>query len=371
MKIKRFPLILLLISIVVLNSIGQEGIQYSNWSLADIVYDFVGAQDYETFIIGGPEIKQLDTSGGELLFFITPKNNMECRQTYRVGWTFDTTLNKLQEEQTIGIRVFNDPEDGLIDCYQEAREQSDANSYLTISFKGGVQIELNKNPDFSWYWGEGSQDLFGLNNSNGIEVYPVSTGGETLNGYASESIFVKDGGEEVGTTNAPFGTLAFEIGKKDVFSFQILYLFFGEEAEISPEGAHVLRIDKPFVEHNIASNQDDPMMNIVLPGLIDDAVGRDLEITMRFMDGYGRLMEAYPGDSVYSDQNGYAVSSSPLVKVTDKRFDLQQIIIHIPYYALNLTKTGTKAHVVFVIAEVYLDGKSIGVSKPTQTTIVW
>ena len=370
MPLKHLSLFVLFLFLTIINGLAQEKeIQYTNWQVVDIVSDYVRTVEHSDYIVGGPEVKQLDTEGAEFLFFISPKSDPTCRQLFRVGWTFDTDISKLEERQTINIQLFNntgeEDSSGIRSCYRAAKRLINDDTWLTLSFKGGIKASLHENPDYSWYWGEKSNHLFTLSNST--TAYPVYNKEETF----VASITVRDGQDTIGTTNAPFGSLVFEIEKRDVFRFEVLYLFYGEESDISPAGAHRLRIDKPEVIHNVNGRQGGFEMNLFLPGLIDEALGRDLQIMMHFIDGYGRPMPAYPGDTAYNDGYGNAAVRSPSVKVNDKRFDLLNVRIWMPYYALNLPKTGTRGHIIWVYAEVYLDEKIIGVSKPVQTLVVW
>ena len=291
MPLKHLSLFVLFLFLTIINGLAQEKeIQYTNWQVADIVSDYVGTVEHSDYIVGGPEVKQLDTEGAEFLFFISPKSDPTCRQLFRVGWTFDTDISKLEERQTINIQLFNntgeEDSSGIRSCYRAAKRLINDDTWLTLSFKGGIKASLHENPDYSWYWGEKSNHLFTLSNST--TAYPVYNKEETF----VASITVRDGQDTIGTTNAPFGSLVFEIEKRDVFRFEVLYLFYGEESDISPAGAHRLRIDKPEVIHNVNGRQGGFEMNLFLPGLIDEALGRDLQIMMHFIDGYGRPMPA-------------------------------------------------------------------------------
>jgi len=310
----------------------------------------------------------MDELGAELWFYVTPVSNMNCRQTYRVGWSFNPGIAKLTEGQTINIEVYNKQgpaiQEGLMECFRQASIEAGDTHPLTINFKGCVQSELLQKPEYSFYWSEQSPYLFDM---EGQEEYRVLEGQEAVNG----SFIVKDGQEEEGTANAPFGSLSVIIGKEGVFSFEVLYLLYGEESEISPAGAHRLRFENPVIEHNVPDERGELKMNVVVPGLIDDAVGRKLKIVSRFIDYRGRPMPAYSGDTLYCDQHGNAFAFSYNDRVPEKSYDLMNMNIMVPYYALNLPRTETVGHLIYVFAEIYLDGEIIGVSRPVQTVVVW
>jgi hypothetical protein len=372
MKFKFILIPSLLAMMACLNTEGQQRIQYTHWSLADIVYDFDGVPVYDKLIIGGPQVESLDAKGGALLFYLTPKSNYNCRQAFRVGWRFDKDISDLEEGQTVNIEVFSFPVNDtvlkLLDCYRGAKEVLSDNDWLHVRFKVGDSMGLASKPDLSFYWGKTSHHLFSLNNS--IDAAIIYNGKGVPKGSASGSFLVKDGDIDAGTADVPFGTIAFEVSKKGVFSFRIVYLYNGMEPDVSPSGAQRLLIDKLVVDHTIAEGSNEPVMSISLVGLLEDAIGRELKIAVRFMDNYRKPIPCLPGDSVHCDLNGNTVSYSSVISVPVRQYYLQDLKIEMPYSALNLTSSQTR-HLVSVYAEVFLDGVSIGMSKPAQTTFFW
>ena len=111
-------------------------------------------------------------------------------------------------------------------------------------------------------------------------------------------------------------------------------------------------------------------MNIALVGLLEQAAGRDVQVVVHFLDNYRRPLPGNAGDAAYCDSTGFAMASSPVQRIHNRQYYLNELMITVPYYALNLptTKTG---HAIYLYAEIFLDGKSIGMSRLAQTTFFW
>ncbi|MCX6233866.1 MAG: hypothetical protein NT175_03965 [Bacteroidetes bacterium] len=371
MRFKSIWMSFLPVIMVCMICAGQQKTQYTRWSLADIIYDFEGLPVYDKLITGGPQVESLDSKGGELLLYLTPKSSYDCRQTFRIGWRFDQDVTDLAEGQTINVEVFSypviDTVRGLLDCYRDAREVQSDNDWLHVRFTVGDSTGIASKPDLSFYW-EKTSYLFSL--SKTVDAALVYTGNGVPAASASGSFMVKDGIDDAGTDNAPFGTFTFEVNKKGVYCFRVAYLFNGMESDISPPGIERLLMDKLVVDHTMAEGSKNPVMSISLIGLLEDAVGRELKIAVRFMDSYRKPLPCLHGDTIHCEPNGNSVSYSPVISVPVRQYYLQDLKIEMPYSALNISTSQTR-HLVSVYAEVFLDGNSIGTSKSAQTTFFW
>jgi hypothetical protein len=305
------------------------------------------------------------------LLYLTPKSSYDCRQTFRIGWQFDQDVTNLAEGQTINVEVFTfpviDTVMGLLDCYRDAREVQSDNDWLHVRFTVGDTTGIAGKPDLSFYW-EKTSNLFGL--SKTIDAALVFSGKGVPAASASGSLMVKDGVNETGSADVPFGTFTFQLSKKDVFCFRVVYLFNGMEPEISPPGVQRLLLDKLVVDHTMAAKSMKPVMSISLIGLLEDAVGREVKIAVRFLDNFRKPLPCLPGDTTHCDPDGNSISYSPVISVPSRQYYLQDLKIEMPYSALNISSSQTR-HLVSMYAEVFLDGNSIGTSKPAQTTFFW
>lgn len=346
--------------------------QYTHWVLAHVISDYEYGPVNERFVTGGPVIEHLDSSGAVLLFYLTPQSNRDCRQVFRVGWQFSKPVADLEEGETIGTDIFaypvTDTTPGLLDCFEAASEVPTDPDGLTIRFLGGDSAGLTSKPELSFYWNHGATARFYLKNELAANCPfqvshpdPIRTTG---------TFVVQDLAKGITEPEIPFGTFAFEIIKRELFTFRVLYLFDGTESDVSPAGAHRLLVDKVVVDHTVNAGNAEPVMNIRVMGLLEEAVGRDLQITIRFLDTYRRPLPGIEGDTAFCDRGGYVVAYSPPIRIPDRQFYLDGVKITIPYYALNLPFTQS-GHLINLYAEVFLDGKGIGVSKLVQTNFYW
>lgn len=92
---------------------------------------------------------------------------------------------------------------------------------------------------------------------------------------------------------------------------------------------------------------------------------------MRFCDANGKLLPAASQETTFRDANGYAATTSPIVQIPGNAYSFNDLVIWMPYYALNLPKTGSQTYSVWVYAEVFVDGKSLGVSEKTAMNVLW
>lgn len=373
---KVFPIfwLLLFFAMGLTPTFGQSD-PITNWSCAGIVNGFEGPPNQTTYIVSDPEIKRLDTRGAEFWFALTPKSHPDCKQYFRIGWTFDQDVSTLSEGQSVNVQVFNLPSGdvttGLRQCYREAKSWAYDGGYLIANFLGGSSNSIHQKPEYSKYWGPKSQYLFTLSQSGGIQVYPVDPGYKTAVGTDVGTITVRDGIYKIGETDAPFGSFCIEISKGAVFRYMVTYLYDGKVAPASPTGNFSVNMQAPLVEHNIPNTQGTYWMKLTLPGVIEKAAGKSLQIVMRFCDDKGQLLPTASQETVYRDAGGYAASTSPIIQIPSNSYALQEAVVWMPYYALNLPRTGFQNYAVYVYAEVYVDGMSVGVSEKTAMNVVW
>ena len=347
----------------------------ANWSCVGIVNGFEGPPNEQTYTVSDPEVKRLDMRGGEFWFALTPKSHPNCKQYFRIGWTFDQDVSTLAEGQSVNVQVFNlpsgDASTGFRQCYREGKAWAYDGGFLIVNFKGGAANAFHHKPEYSRYWGPKSQYLFTLSQSGGIQAYPVDPGYKTAVGTDVGAITVRDGIYKVGETDAPYGSFCIEISKGAVFKYMVTYLYDGKVAPASPTGNFSVKLQPPLVEHNIPNTQGTYWMKFNLPGTIEYAAGKSLQVVMRFSDANGQLLPTDPRETVYRDQSGFAASTSPIIQIPSNSYSLQEAVVWMPYYALNLPRTGYQNYTVYAYAEVYIDGMSVGVSEKTAMNVVW
>lgn len=351
---------------------------YSSWAFTGIVNGFDGGMTQDVYIVSEPKIERLDpTVGGELWFDLAPKSQPSCVQTFRVGWIFDTPVANLREGQTIRIQAFNMPTGdrgtGLKECYQQARQKSFDAGLLTIHFRGGAPNHIHKRKDFAKYWGAKSPYLFSLTPAEGLQVLPVSPGYGAPVGSASGELFVRDGMTRTGEADAPFGSFCIEISKPGVFRYVVTYLYDGQKTTLQPlpvKASPKISLEAPVVEHNVMDNGVNGM-RFSLPGSIQNAEGKSLQVVVRFSNELNFDLQAAPDETYYRDNAGYLAISNHPILIPGDEYSFQDFILTMPYSSLNLPSTGGQVQNFFVYAEIFLDGKSAGFSPKAKVSVRW
>lgn len=110
-----------------------------------------------------------------------------------------------------------------------------------------------------------------------------------------------------------------------------------------------------------------------LEGELRDAVGRDVQIVVRFAQENGPLLAAGPGDYVHRDPvTGALVAKTTPVRVAESPFDLSDLVTSIPYPAFNLIPTRYTTHYgLRAQACVLLDGVEVGRGAATPFVVIW
>lgn len=348
----------------------------SSWIFAGIANGFEGPPNQQTYIVSDPEVKRLDSGGGELWFGITPRSNLGCKQYFRVGWNFEQALNTLYEGQKVNFQVYNIPSSdagvGLKQCYAQAKQEVYDGGYLIVTYLGSAFNPLHQKESYARYGGPKNQYFLALSPNKRVEAYPVEPGFPCQVGTATGTMLVMDGVYKVGEMDAPYGSFCLEISKDGVFRYFVMYMFDGLLGhQGTSSSSFPISIQAPLIQHNILNNQGAYWMQINVPGAIQSAAGKSLQVVIRFCDANGNLLPAYPQETTYRDMGGYAASTAPVVKIPTNNYSFNELVIWMPYYALNLSKTGYQTHSIFAYAEVFVDGKSVGVSEKTGLNVIW
>lgn len=345
--------------------------QISNWTFAGVAQGFAGQPNEQTYIVYPPEVKRMDTRGGELWFSVTPKANLSCKQLFKVGWNFDQDIQTIHEGQTVNLQVFNIPTGdsgvGFRTCYAQAKAWAYDGGFLEIQFLGGSPNHFTQQPAYSKFWNPESQYL--VTTSGRIGACPA--GQDYQPDKPAGSFLIKDGIYRVGETNAPAGNITFEISKGGLFKYIVMYTYDGLSGPAVLPSASSLSMQAPLIAHNILSEQGIYWMQLNLPGTISNAAGKKLQIVMRFCDASGQPLPANPAETTYRDAGGFAATTSLIMEIPSNNYALNDIPIWMPYYALNLPQTGQQQHQVFVYAEVYADGQSMGISEKAPMQVLW
>ncbi len=237
MLTKRFPNLRLLAFFALIFALtgfvssarAQNEAQVSSWMNVDIIADFHGANEI-TYLVAEPEVKRLDTLGGEILFRLTPRSHPNCTQEFLVGWNFEKDVRVLTEGETFNVQVFNHP-GGILDCYWEAKGWAYDGGYLMIEFPTGSRLPYN---EAYRKYGEGeSQYLFTYEAPTGY-VHPSDSRYPAKKGSAVATMLVIDAPyrETLGSMNAQHGLFTFTISKGGVFTYQVNYLYDAYDARL-------------------------------------------------------------------------------------------------------------------------------------------
>lgn len=348
----------------------------SSWSFAGIANGFEGSPNQENYIVSDPEIKRLDTGGGELWFGISPRSNLGCKQYFKVGWNFEQALNTLYEGQKVNFQIYNVPSSdagvGLKQCYAQVKQQIFDGGYLVLTYHGSTFNPFHRKEPYVKYGGPKNQYFLTLSPNERMEAYPVDPGFPCHVGTAAGTMLVMDGVHKVGGMDAPYGSFCLEVSKGGVFKYFVMYMFDGLSGSPGTSSSSFpITVQPPVIQHNILSSQGVYWMQINVPGVIQSAAGKSLQVVIRFCDANGNLLPAYPQEATYRDLGGYAASTAPLVQIPTNNYSFNELVIWMPYYALNLSKTGYQTHSIFAYAEVFVDGKSAGVSEKAGLNVIW
>ncbi len=230
MLTKRFPNLRILTFFALLFALtgfvssarAQNETQVSSWTNVDIIPDFHGANE-AVYRMPVPEIKRLDTLGGEIIFRLSPNSHKNCTQEFVISWAFDRDVRVLTEGETFNVQVSNHP-GSILDCYWEAKGWAYDGGYLMIEFPTGSRLPYN---EAYRKYGEGaSQYLFTYEAPTGY-VHPSDSRYPPKNGSAVATMLVIDAPyrETLGSMNAQHGMFTFTVSKGGVFVYNINYLY--------------------------------------------------------------------------------------------------------------------------------------------------
>jgi hypothetical protein len=111
-------------------------------------------------------------------------------------------------------------------------------------------------------------------------------------------------------------------------------------------------------------------MAIWLPGSLNDAQGRTVQLVTRFAFSDGRQLYANPNETRLRDRAGLLATFTPVSAVASSNIALADNALQmtIPYYALSLQYT-TVTYQLLMTVTVYLDGQLAAESQPLPFTL--
>ena len=316
------------------------------------------------------EVIRTDALGGELLLHAAPGTKPDCQRTYKISWTFDKDISQVSCGEKIFIDVTNIP---IVknDCGIFVWEGDMNPSSFTIRASSGVG-------ESSLVYEIRTKDPKGANRDYVFLHYP----GHVVQGepYANPEGFPnwhlhnsrlvlnvcarKDFANE-----ANGGSFTFRIGNRGI-SFDIVYLYSKNFSVTKPKVINNLQV--PVISHNIQNAEGTYWMNIKVPGILQGYKGKQIQLVIRFVDDQGNFLPGNTSDFRYVDGAGKAATGSGLINVTTDNFDMGNLQIWMPYYALNLPYTGGKqTYNLRAFAELYVDGKMISQSQYVTMQVKW
>lgn len=208
----------------------------NQWYLSGIIHDFEGSPNQQVYRMGPPEVRQLDATGGELIFRVTPVSDPGCTQVFRIGWKFDRNISNLREGESISVQLFNQPAGdggiGFKQCYQQAKQRAYDGGFLTLGFHPSGANSLFSRPGYGKYHGGSAQYMF-TKTTNVRTVIPIPYSGAPHVQYALDGFFVQDSPyrNKPGYMDAHHGAISFHISKGGMFKYNVSYLY---DARMTP-----------------------------------------------------------------------------------------------------------------------------------------
>jgi hypothetical protein len=129
-----------------------------------------------------------------------------------------------------------------------------------------------------------------------------------------------------------------------------------------------IAIGVPEVRHNVSlSSSVGPVLGMLiwLPGTLNDAQGRTVQLITRFTLPDGHALMANPNETRLRDGAGLLATFTPPSTVASSSISLADNVLQmsIPYYALWLKYTPV-TYRLFLTVTVYLDGQAMAVTQP-------
>lgn len=113
-------------------------------------------------------------------------------------------------------------------------------------------------------------------------------------------------------------------------------------------------------------------VHLELEGELRDAVGRTVQVVVRFSMPNGTPLAAGPGDLLHRDAAGALVVASTPVIVSETPFRISDLVMSMPYAAFFLTPTGFTTHYPLLAQpSLLLDGVEIRRGPPTSFVVIW
>jgi hypothetical protein len=127
----------------------------------------------------------------------------------------------------------------------------------------------------------------------------------------------------------------------------------------------------PFVPHPQGLSPG-PGMRLAVMGTLSHAMGRTMQIVIRFVFPNGAMLYAAAQEVAFRDATGYCAVATPPTPVAAETVQLDSFAVVMPYYVLNLTPTnGLMIYQLSAIGTVYVDNAPIAQSMPTPFQVRW
>ncbi|HHB52867.1 MAG TPA: hypothetical protein ENK75_07545 [Saprospiraceae bacterium] len=313
-------------------------------------------------------VVKADYLGGILELYASPGTKPDCQSIYKISWNFNKDIRQVNCGEKVYIDVENIPISKK-DCGIFLWEGDMNPSSITILASSGVgesslvYKERSQDPKSSY------RDYIFLHFPGQIvqgEPYPNPEG--FPNWHLHNARLVLDICARKDFANeANGGSFTFRIGNRGI-SFDVVYLYSKKAVIINPKTT----LQIPVIEHNKQNSEGTYWMSIKVPGTIQGYNGKQIQLVIRFVDEQGNFLSGNSYDFRYVDGSGKAATGSGLINVTTGNFDLGNLQLWMPYYALNLPNTGgKKLYNIRAFAELYVDGKMLSQSQYTSFQVKW
>ena len=141
------------------------------------------------------------------------------------------------------------------------------------------------------------------------------------------------------------------------FQYEVVYVY---DVVGAPQYTNVntLTLDIPKVEYGGLDANGRSGVWVRVPGELAPESGKQFRVQARFESSTGQVLQGNGIDQNFIDNKGNATAISPLYFVPPGPYDLEQIAIWVPYYALQ-SRSGPKRRLVYMFTELWVDGKVV------------
>jgi hypothetical protein len=310
---------------------------------------------------------KVDYWGGEIELHASPGTKPACKSIYKINWTFSKDIRTI----TCGEKIFIDIKNVPIsksDCGIFVWEGDQNPSSISIKCGSGVGesalvYEIRKNDPM------GSYRDYVFSHYPGHIVHgekPSHVNEYTHQNHARVVLDICSRKDYADIANG--GSFTFRIGNRGI-SFDVVYLYDKNSITVPPEP---VSLSNPLFTHNIQNSEGVYWMKIQVPGNWQFQQAGEFQLIIRFIDPEGNFLPGINYDNRYIDSNGYAATGSAIIQVPAGNYDISSQEIWMPYYALNLPKTGIQqTYNINAYAEIFLNGKVVGQSQLVPLTVNW